>query len=37
MPDAFTLGSAAQRQRWFTTGLKEGNIAACNTFRTNNI
>jgi predicted metalloprotease len=37
MPDSFTHGSAAQRQRWFTTGLKEGNIAACNTFRTNNI
>jgi predicted metalloprotease len=37
MPDAFTHGSSAQRQRWFTTGLREGNIAACNTFRTDNI
>jgi uncharacterized protein len=37
MPDAFTHGSAAQRQRWFTTGLREGNIAACNTFRADNI
>jgi len=37
MPDSFTHGSSAQRQRWFMTGLKEGNIAACNTFRTNNI
>jgi predicted metalloprotease len=37
VPDAFTHGSSAQRQRWFTTGLKEGNIAACNTFRANNI
>ena len=24
VPDAFTHGSSAQRQRWFTTGLKEG-------------
>jgi predicted metalloprotease len=37
MPDSFTHGSSAQRQRWFTTGLKEGSIAACNTFRTDNI
>jgi predicted metalloprotease len=37
MPDSFTHGSSAQRQRWFMTGLKEGNIAACNTFRTDNI
>jgi uncharacterized protein len=37
MPDSFTHGSSAQRQRWFTTGLKEGNIAACNTFRSDNI
>jgi predicted metalloprotease len=37
MPDSFTHGSAAQRQRWFTTGLKEGSIASCNTFRTDNI
>jgi uncharacterized protein len=37
MPDSFTHGSSAQRQRWFMTGLKEGNIAACNTFRSGNI
>ncbi len=37
VPDAFTHGSSAQRQHWFMTGLKEGSIAACNTFRTNNI
>jgi uncharacterized protein len=37
MPDSFTHGSSAQRQRWFMTGLKESNIAACNTFRTSNI
>ncbi|MCX7312055.1 MAG: neutral zinc metallopeptidase [Alphaproteobacteria bacterium] len=32
VPDSFTHGSAAQRQRWFSTGFKEGNIKACNTF-----
>jgi uncharacterized protein len=37
VPDSFTHGSSAQRQRWFMTGLKDGNIAACNTFRTDNI
>jgi predicted metalloprotease len=37
VPDSFTHGSSAQRQRWFMTGLKEGNIAACNTFQSNNI
>jgi len=35
VPDAFTHGSSAQRQHWFSTGLKEGNIAACNTFSAN--
>jgi predicted metalloprotease len=37
MPDSFTHGTSAQRQRWFMTGLKEGNIAACNTFRSDDI
>jgi predicted metalloprotease len=37
MPDSFTHGSSAQRQRWFMNGLKEGSIAACNTFRSDNI
>ena len=32
VPDAFTHGSSAQRVRWFTTGLKSGNLASCNTF-----
>jgi hypothetical protein len=32
VPDAFTHGSSAMRQRWFTTGLKQGTIAACDTF-----
>jgi uncharacterized protein len=32
VPDAFTHGTSAQRQRWFTTGLKEGKVSSCNTF-----
>ncbi|HEX5211347.1 MAG TPA: neutral zinc metallopeptidase, partial [Pseudolabrys sp.] len=32
VPDAFTHGTSAQRQRWFTTGLKQGTLAACDTF-----
>ena len=32
--DAFTHGSAEQRKRWFTTGLQNGTIAACDTFNT---
>jgi hypothetical protein len=32
VPDAFTHGSAEQRQRWFVTGLKSGDVASCDTF-----
>jgi predicted metalloprotease len=32
VPDSFTHGSSAQRQRWSTIGLKEGKVSACNTF-----
>jgi predicted metalloprotease len=34
VPDAFTHGTSAQRTRWFTTGLKSGDVASCDTFRT---
>jgi predicted metalloprotease len=37
VPDSFTHGSAAQRQRWFTNGYREGTVAACNTFRSENL
>ncbi|MBK5960465.1 metalloprotease [Rhodoplanes elegans] len=37
VPDSFTHGSSAQRQRWFDIGLKQGSVAACNTFRTQDL
>jgi len=32
VPDSFTHGTSAQRVQWLTTGLRSGNINACNTF-----
>ena len=32
VPDSFTHGSSAQRQRWFAQGFKTGSIQACDTF-----
>jgi hypothetical protein len=37
VPDSFTHGSSAQRQRWFMMGLKEGKVSACNTFNAPNV
>jgi len=32
VPDSFTHGTSAQRQRWFENGYKGGTVASCNTF-----
>jgi len=34
VPDAFTHGTSAQRQRWFGLGFKSGRIESCDTFNT---
>lgn len=33
VPDSFTHGTSAQRQRWFNNGLQSGNIQSCDTFK----
>ncbi|CAN5377189.1 neutral zinc metallopeptidase [soil metagenome] len=37
VPESFTHGTSAQRQRWFDTGLKNGTVKACDTFGTRNL
>jgi uncharacterized protein len=37
VPESFTHGTSAQRQRWFSTGLKSGSVKACDTFASNNL
>ena len=32
VPESFTHGTSAQRQKWFDTGLKTGSVKACDTF-----
>ncbi len=32
VPDSFTHGTSAQRQRWFDLGLKNGSVKRCDTF-----
>jgi predicted metalloprotease len=32
VPDAFTHGSSTERVHWFTTGLRNGSMASCDTF-----
>jgi uncharacterized protein len=37
VPESFTHGSSAQRQRWFASGLKTGSMKACDTFNARNL
>ena len=37
VPDSFTHGTSAQRQRWFDTGLRTGSVKACDTFSARNL
>jgi uncharacterized protein len=37
VPESFTHGTSAQRQRWFDTGIKTGSVKACDTFSARNL
>ena len=37
VPESFTHGTSAQRQRWFDTGFKTGSVKACDTFSARNL
>ena len=37
VPESFTHGTSAQRQRWFDTGFKTGSVKACDTFSSRNL
>lgn len=37
VPESFTHGTSAQRQRWFATGIKTGSVQACDTFSARNL
>jgi predicted metalloprotease len=37
VPDSFTHGTSAQRQRWFSNGIQSGSIKSCDTFKTRNL
>ncbi len=37
VPDAFTHGSSAQRQRWFKRGYESGKLDSCDTFNTDQL
>ena len=37
VPESFTHGTSAQRQRWFGTGLQNGSVKGCDTFSARNL
>ena len=37
VPESFTHGTSAQRMRWFTTGMQQGDPAHCDTFNATNL
>ena len=37
VPESFTHGTSAQRQRWFGTGLQNGSVKGCDTFAARNL
>ena len=37
VPESFTHGTSAQRQKWFDTGLKNGSVKTCDTFSARNL
>ena len=37
VPESFTHGTSAQRQRWFNTGITTGSVKSCDTFSAQNL
>ena len=37
VPESFTHGTSAQRQRWFKTGITTGSVKSCDTFSARNL